>query len=129
MSSDVLGATKLIVGDLERSAAFYREVCGLTEERRVSETIGGRAMCEIILASPAPDAARLVLFAFLDAPKPAGGEVILVFVTTDAQAFVERAARAGGSVMHPLETMPQHAAKVAFVRDPEGHLIEVLQRL
>ena len=35
--------TKLIVGDLERSAAFYRDVCGLIEVNRISANpTGGR---------------------------------------------------------------------------------------
>lgn len=127
MSNDFFGFTKLIVGDLERSAAFYRDVCELTEDRRISEVIGGRAMSEIILTSPSPKAASLVLLSFLDSPKPAAGDSILGFFTNDLEGFVERACKAGGSVMQPIVAMQQHNLRVAFIRDNEGHLIEVVE--
>jgi predicted enzyme related to lactoylglutathione lyase len=129
MSKGVFSFTKLVVGDLDKSMAFYRDVCGLAEDRRISETIGGREMSEIIMTPPAPDAAALVLFAFLDSPEPAAGDSILGFRTTDVAAFVERAVKAGGSIMQPIVDMPQHGVKVAFVRDNEGHLIEVVEPL
>jgi predicted enzyme related to lactoylglutathione lyase len=37
--------------------------------------------------------------------------------------------KAGGSIMQPIVDMPQHGVKVAFVRDNEGHLIEVVEPL
>jgi len=129
MTKGVFSFTKLVVGDLDKSMAYYRDVCELAEDRRISEVIGGREMCEIIMTSPAPDAAALVLLSFLDSPKPAEGDSILGFRTTDIAAFVERAVKAGGSVMQPVVDMPQHGVKVAFVRDNEGHLIEVVEPL
>jgi lactoylglutathione lyase len=129
MSKDFFGFTKLIVGDLERSATFYRDVCELTEGRRISEVIGGREMSEIILTSPSPKAASIVLLSFLDSPEPAAGDSILGFCTKDLEAFVERALKAGGSVMQPILAMPQHELKVAFIRDNEGHLLETVEPL
>lgn len=129
MSKGVFGFTKLVVGDLDRSMTFYREVAGLEEDRRISEVVGGRAMTEIIMTPPAADAAPLVLLAFHDSPQPAAGDSILGFRTTDVGAFVDRAVKAGGSIMQPIVDMPQHGVKVAFVRDNEGHLIEVVEPL
>jgi predicted enzyme related to lactoylglutathione lyase len=129
MSNGDFAFTKLIVGDLDRSAAFYRDVFGLTEDRRIDATVTGRAICEIILTSPKPAPATLVLFAFLDQPKPAAGDSILGFYTSDIAALVERAVRAGGSIAQPIESMPEHGLKVAFVKDNEGHLIEVVEPL
>jgi predicted enzyme related to lactoylglutathione lyase len=130
MSNGDFAFTKLIVGDLDRSAAFYRDVFGLTEQARIDATVTGRPICEIILASPSPTSvATLVLFAFLDQPKPAAAEVILGFYTTDLAALVDRALTAGGEVVQPIESMPQHGVKVAFIKDVEGHLIEALERL
>jgi predicted enzyme related to lactoylglutathione lyase len=34
---------------------------------------------------------------------------------------------AGGRVTDPIRAMPEHRVRVAFVRDVEGHLIEVVQ--
>jgi catechol 2,3-dioxygenase-like lactoylglutathione lyase family enzyme len=129
MTTDTFAFTKLIVGDLERSAAFYREVCGLTEQTRISGAVAGRAMTEIILAAEPPGAATLILFAFHDAPAPSPGDSILGFQTADIAAFIERAKAAGGSVVQAVTDLPEHRLKFAFVRDNEGHLVEALQRL
>ena len=123
------GFTKLVVGDLEKSVAFYRAVCGLTETGRVDAAIGGRAISEVLFAPTAAGAATLVLLAFLDAPKPASGEVILGVVVRDADAFVARAAAAGGRIVEPVHAMPELAIRVGFVTDVEGHLIEVVQQV
>jgi catechol 2,3-dioxygenase-like lactoylglutathione lyase family enzyme len=128
MSHPAFIFTKLIVGDLERSAAFYRAICGLTEQTRISGSVGGRAMTEIILAADPPGAATLVLFAFHDSPTPALGDSILGFQTDDIAAFIDRALAAGGSVVQDITDLPDHRLKFAFVRDIEGHLVEALQR-
>ena len=121
--------TKLIVGDLERSARFYAAVCGLREQRRIGAVVGGRTVTEIILGGDSAGPASLVLFAFHDSPQPAPGDSILGFETIDLEAFVERTRAAGGSVMHDIQSLPELGLRFAFVRDPEGHLIEAMQWL
>ena len=127
--ADHFGFTKLVVGDLDKSAAFYKSVCGLVEQTLIESEIAGRAIKEILFNATAPNAGTFVLLSFVDLPKPAGGETILGFITPDVTAFVDRARTAGGSVAQEIKTMPQHGVKVAFVRDLEGHLIEVVERL
>jgi catechol 2,3-dioxygenase-like lactoylglutathione lyase family enzyme len=127
--ADHFGFTKLVVGDLDKSAAFYKSVCGLVEQRRVESQINGRSIREILFNATAPNAGTFVLLSFLDSPKPAAGETILGFMTPDLSAFVERARAAGGSVAQDIKTAPEHGVKVAFVRDVEGHLIEVVELL
>jgi catechol 2,3-dioxygenase-like lactoylglutathione lyase family enzyme len=129
MDSNHFGFTKLVVRDLEKSAAFYKSVCGLTEQARVTAEIGGRPISEILFNATGSGAGTFVLLAYLDEPKPAAGELILGFTTTDVAAFVERALAAGGSVAEEPISQPQHGVKVAFVRDVEGHLIEVVELL
>lgn len=129
MSSGTFNFTKLVVGDLEKSFAFYRDVCGMTEQQRVTGEIAGRAFSEIILASKSRNAATLILLAYDDALPPAGGDVILGFFTSDLAAFVERATRAGGSLLQPARPVPAMGFNVAFVRDHEGHVLEVIQKM
>jgi len=69
-----------------------------------------------------------VLLAYDDEPKPASGEIIVGFASADAQGLVDRAVAAGGTVREALRDAPAHSLKVAFVADPEGHLIEVIER-
>ncbi|WP_257459192.1 VOC family protein [Archangium lipolyticum] len=129
MSNTKFGFTKLLVNDLEASAAFYTSVCGLAETGRVEASIAGRNIREILFAPAHEGSATFVLLKFLDAPKPANDEVILGFMTDDVDAFVERAKAAGGAVAQPAYSAVEHGVKVAFVTDVEGHLIEVVQLL
>ena len=123
------GFSKLVVGDLERSAAFYREVCGLVESGRFDAEIGGRAIREILFRPTDKGAGTLILLAYLDDPRPGAGEAILGFSTPDLDAFVTRALAAGGTVFQAPKALDELKVRVAFVRDPEGHLLEVVQPL
>lgn len=123
------GFTKLLVADLEKSAAFYTAVCGLVESTRIEAEIAGRRIVEILYQPTAPGAATLVLLHYADAVKPSAEEVILGFTTTDVRAFVARALAAGGSLLQEPHTLADMKIDVAFVKDPEGHLIEVVQPL
>ena len=129
MKRSDFGFTKLVVADLERCLAFYASVAGLEESGRVDADIAGRKISEILLHPTTPGGANLVLLHFHDRPQPSGDEVILGFITADLEGFVMRARDAGGSVYEEIKTMPEHGVRVAFVKDPEGHLIEVVQLL
>ena len=123
------GFTKLVVVDLERTVAFYKRVAGLEEANRVDAEIAGRKISEILLQPTTEGGANLVLLHFHDLPRSAADEVILGFITLDLEAFVKRTREAGGSVYEEIKSMPEHGVRVAFVKDPEGHLIEVVQLL
>lgn len=129
MATDHFGFTKLVVGDLEKSADFYTFVCELTEMARVDAAIEGRPISEIMFNATGQGAATFVLLTYSGEPAPKAGEVILGFITADVDAFVSRVEAAGGSVAQQAVRQPEHGVKVAFVRDPEGHLIEVVELL
>jgi lactoylglutathione lyase len=129
MSLASFGFTKLIVGDLEKSAAFYKSVCGVVEQARVDDVLDGRPISEILFNPATPGGPTFVLFTFHDTPKPFGSEVILGFMTPDLDAFLDRARAAGGTVVEELGSRPELGVKVAVVKDLEGHLIEVVQML
>jgi predicted enzyme related to lactoylglutathione lyase len=123
------GFTKLQVADLANCAAFYTRVAGLTEQTRVSTDNGGRRLSEIIFNATTPGGASFVLIHYHDSPKPVVGESILGFQTRDLDGFVARAIEAGGSVVREAWEMPEMKIRVAFVADPEGHVIELVQPL
>ncbi|QGP80519.1 VOC family protein [Sphingobium sp. CAP-1] len=123
------GFTKLVVQDLEGMAAFYRDVAGLTDMARVQDAVGDREIDEIMFLPTAQGGSTLVLFKFLDRMAPVNEEVILGFQTPDIVAFVDRVKAAGGAVVTDIETKAAHGVKVAFVTDPEGHMIEVVELL
>lgn len=122
------GFTKLIVHDLEKQAAFYRDVYGLHGVQRVQAEIGSEAIDEIMLSSD-PKAAfgSLVLLKFVGRPAAQQGEGILGFITDDLPALLDRVRAAGGGVHAPIKEMPEHKLRVAFATDPEGHLAEIVQ--
>ena len=121
--------TKLVVADLEKACTFYRSVFGLTEQNRVNAAIEGRPISEIMFHPTAPNGATFVLLAYTDTVAPALSESILLFITPDLAGLLEKARAAGGKVVDEMRDMPEHGVKVAFVRDIEGNLIEVVQLL
>lgn len=124
----VLAMTKLIVADVEKAKAFYEPVCGVREVRRINAGSGASAITELIMAADKPGGATLVLFQSHGGPPPAPGSCVLVFETDDVDAFVERAVAAGGAVQTPVTRLPEMGLSYAYVRDPEGHILEPLCR-
>ena len=129
MSKAHFGFTKLVVNDLEKTVAFYKEVCGLEEWARVSADVDGREIDEIMLQPTAENGATLVLWKWRDRDAIVVDEVILGFQTPDVTAFVQRVRDAGGTIVQDIKDMPEHGVRVAFVTDVEGHLIEVVELL
>jgi len=124
------GFCKLIVDDLEAAARFYRQVFGIADWTRVtkehSATTGG-PIDEITFRPTANGGPSLTLLKLLDRAAPPLGETVLGFITPNLVALLERAIAAGGCVASAVEAQLEHRVKVAFVRDPEGHLIEVVE--
>ena len=121
--------TKLVVHDLEKLVGFYSEVYGLHAVHRVrGESIGGEEIDEVMM-SPDPTAtwSSLVLLKYPGRPAPAGDEVILGFTTDDLGALLGRVRAAGGRVHADAKEMPELGVRVAFAKDPEGHLAELVQ--
>ena len=121
--------TKLVVADLDASAAFYSDVFGLKERYRVQDDIGGRSMQEILFEPTAPGGAMFVLLHFDDMPESTAGSVLAGFVTDEIEDVFARAVSAGASVVDPIHDAPEHGVRVGFLADPDGHVLEVCQML
>ena len=126
-TSETLTSTKLVVEDLEKSAAFYCEAYGLEQKGRIQADIGGEAIDEIFLGRPGEQGVPLMVMKYLDRPAPPTGEVMLVFMTQDIEALCERVVRAGGSVYVPPYQSEATPVTAAFTKDPEGHVSENVQ--
>jgi lactoylglutathione lyase len=123
--------SKLIVHDLEKMAAFYRDAYGLHAVNRVrGESIAGEEIDEIMVSAD-PNAAygSLVLLKYLGRGPSPSGELILGFTTDDLPGLLERVRKAGGAVHAPIQELPELKLRVAFATDPEGHLAELVQML
>jgi predicted enzyme related to lactoylglutathione lyase len=123
--------SKLIVHDLEKMAAFYRDVYGLHAVHRVrGESIAGEEIDEIMVsADPNAQYGSLVLLKYLGRGPSPNGELILGFTTGDLPALLDRVRAAGGAITAPIVEMPAMKLRVAFATDPEGHLAELVQML
>ena len=89
--------SKLIVHDLEKMAAFYRDVYGLHAVNRVrGQSIGGEEIDEIMVSAD-PNAAygSLVLLKYLGRGPSPSGELILGFTTDDLPGAARARARGG----------------------------------
>ena len=121
--------TKLNVHDLEAAVAFYTSVVGLVEMSRIEAVIAGRGVSEAVFMPTCPGGPMFVLARFHDSAGPASGEMITGFATGDLDGFVARAVAAGGRVLEPAHDVPEAGMRVAFVADPEGHVLEITQML
>lgn len=127
MSVTIFAVAKLVVGNLDSALQFYSRIAGYSEEMRVTETVCGRPITESILKAPTDEGSRLMLIAYDDEPRAASGEVILTFQTDDMGEFLETLVAAGGSIADPPRVLEEFGLNVAFARDPEGHLLEIVQ--
>lgn len=126
MSETILRSTKVLVRELDRASAFVTAVAGLEEVFRYRSDSGAN---EAIFKAREGEAG-FILMEHLAAPEAPTSNVVLVFSTDDADAFVERAIAAGGKVAlaaHNLDVMGQ-TLRIAIVEDPEGNQFEAVQQ-
>jgi lactoylglutathione lyase len=129
MSVTAFDFTKILVGDLAAAERFYVGALRFTVVTRLAHGDGERALEEVILlpAGAERTSTQLVIKRYVNRPAPAPGEAILGFHVDDIEATIAAALAYGGSIDHPPVDVPDHALRVAYVKDHEGHLIELLQ--
>ncbi|WP_052223747.1 VOC family protein [Novosphingobium malaysiense] len=123
-----LVSTKLVVKDLQREAEFYRSVCGYGEGIFIRDQLAGRPIDEIIFV-PEGGGHSLILFTYTDGGEPSSSGVMLVYFTSDLDAFEARVLAAGGTVHQakgPIE-LPSGSSRMGVFADPEGFLLEVIE--
>jgi len=113
------------VSDLQASSDFYTSVFGLSFVTKLHLP----TMDEIILSMDGRGAA-LVLMCHTDGVARdlanTGGKI--VFYVVDPVATVELARERGAEVVREPTPVPEfNDAVIAFVTDPDGHLVEILQ--
>lgn len=121
--------TKIIVEDLVAMERFYCDTLGMTLRTRIEVDTPGYAIREAVLVVGDPNGTLLNLVQYLDRPCPAPGEAVVGLFVDDMDAFIAAASAAGGTIVTPPTLVPEHQLKVAYVADPEGHMLELLQHL
>ncbi|GAB4166990.1 MAG: lactoylglutathione lyase [Terrimicrobiaceae bacterium] len=116
--------TRYRVTDLEKTAAFYRDVLGLEEVRRSTSGRGSQ-----LVFFKAPGSEELIEICKFDESGPVvvGPDLThLAFEVEDMEKFAAHAAALG----YPLSDGPHRTSSgsvIAFVDAPEGYEVELIQ--
>ncbi|PCC67905.1 lactoylglutathione lyase [Nannocystis exedens] len=121
--------TMLRVGDLEKSLAFYTEVLGMRLLRR-RDYPDGRFTLAFVGFGEESETAVLELTHNWDTPKyelgTGYGHVALE--VEDAAAACDAIRARGGKVVREAGPMKHGTTVIAFVEDPDGYKIELIER-
>lgn len=121
-----LGAIGIGVRDLQRSADFYMRVLGMKQ----LQTFKLPYMDEIVLGLEGSRGSAIVLMHWTDGSERHYGSngIKLVFYVPDPKATAQRFRDEGLEVMRePAPVAGLGNTVVGFAKDPDGHLIELLQ--
>jgi lactoylglutathione lyase len=121
--------TMLRVGDLPRSIEFYTKVMGMTLLRQ-SENPSQKYSLAFLGYGPNPEHAELELTYNHGVTSYDMGTAYghLAVAVPDAYAACERIRSAGGAVTREAGPVKGGTTVIAFVTDPDGYKIELIQR-
>lgn len=116
----------LVVSDLARSVAWYRDVLGAALYREYGGTSAvftllGNWLLLVTGGGPTPDKPGT---SFAPPPDPDTVSAQMIFRVADAQAAYETLAGRGAEFLTPPVRW-DHGETRAFFRDPDGHLFEI----
>lgn len=121
--------TMLRVGDLDRSLAFYTEVLGMRLLRRNDYPEGRFTLAFVGYGSEA-DGAVIELTHNWDTKSYEQGGAFghVALEVDDAYAACAAIRERGGKVVREAGPMKHGSTVIAFVEDPDGYKIELIQR-
>ena len=121
--------TMLRVGDLERSLAFYTEVLGMRLLRR-KDYPDGRFTLAFVGYGDESDTAVLELTHNWDicSYEIGTGYGHIALGVEDIHTTCEQMAAKGGRVVRAPGPMKHGTTVIAFVEDPDGYKVELIQR-
>jgi len=121
--------TMIRVGDLERSLAFYTEVLGMRLLRR-KDYPDGRFTLAFVGYQPESEGAVLELTHNWDTGsyELGNGYGHVALEVPDAYKACDEIRQRGGKVVREAGPMKHGTTVIAFVEDPDGYKIELIQR-
>ena len=121
--------TMLRVGDLDRSLRFYTEVLGMRLLRR-NDYPDGKFTLAFVGYGPESDTAVLELTYNWGVEKyePGTGYGHVAVAVDDAYKACEEVRKRGGKVTREAGPMKHGKTVIAFVEDPDGYKIELIER-
>jgi len=120
--------TMIRVGDLDKSIAFYQRVLGMSLLRK-RDYPGGRFTLAFLGYGEGSDGATLELTHNWDTDHYdlGNGYGHIAIGVEDIYATCERIREAGGVVVREPGPMKHGTTVIAFVTDPDGYKIELIQ--
>ncbi len=119
--------TMLRVGELERSIAFYTEILGMRLLRRKDYPDGRFTLAFVGFGDEADEAALELTHNWdTDHYELGNGFGHIAIEVDDVYAACEQVSAKGGQVVRPAGPMKHGSTILAFVKDPDGYLIELL---
>jgi lactoylglutathione lyase len=121
--------TMIRVGDLGRSVAFYTEVLGMKLLRQ-QDYPDGRFTLAFVGFAPESEQAALELTHNWDTRSYDLGNGFghVALEVADARAACDEIRRRGGVVTRDAGPMKHGTTVIAFVQDPDGYKIQLIQR-
>ena len=121
--------TMVRVTDLEQSLDFYCNKLGLVEVRRFDSEKGRFTL--VFLAAPGDEERAMVELTYnwgTDSYEMGTAYGHIALGVTDAYAACEKIKAAGGNVTREAGPVKGGKTVIAFVTDPDGYKIELIQR-
>jgi lactoylglutathione lyase len=121
--------TMLRVGDLQRSLQFYTEVLGMRLLRQ-NEYPEGRFTLAFVGYAEESESAVIELTWNWDQHNYALGDGFghIAIAVENAYAMCDEIKRRGGNVVREAGPMKHGTTVIAFVEDPDGYKIELIQK-
>ena len=122
--------TMIRVKDLDKSVDFYTRLMGMKELRR-NEVAGGRYTLAFVGFESNPEQAEIELTYNWDQDVPyeiGNGFGHFAVGVPDVAAACEEVTAGGGKVTRPAGPVKHGTTVIAFVEDPDGYKIELIQR-
>lgn len=121
--------TMLRVGDLQRSIAFYTDVMGMTLLRTTDRPEQKYSLAFVGYGDESRGAAiELTYNHGVDRYDLGGGYGHIAIEVPDAAAACERIRAGGGVITREAGPMKGGTTVIAFVQDPDGYKIELIER-
>lgn len=130
MTNSRLLHTMLRVKDLDASVAFYTKLLGMKELRR-NEVPGGRYTLAFVGYGDESSASVIELTHNWDQKEPyeiGSGFGHLAVGMPDVYAACDALKKAGGKVTREAGPVQHGTTVIAFVEDPDGYKVELVQR-
>ncbi len=112
------------VSDLERSVHFYEKVLGLEVTHRIEVP----NVSEVVLAGASGNRIQLAYHHDHEGPIQHGNAFWKLYLDTDdCEGLYQRAVDAGCESISPPTRLEEWPVTAAFIQDPDGYQVEILQ--